>query len=48
MNKTNILEFLEETVSRFPDKVALSDGVDSLTFSEIVRKAQALGSALLE
>lgn len=48
MNKTNILEFLEETVSRYPDKVALSDGVDSLTFSEIVRKAQALGSALLE
>ncbi len=46
MNKTNILEFLEETVKRYPDRVALTDGADDLTFRELSLRAQAIGSAL--
>ena len=47
MNKTNILEYLEESAHRYGDKVALTDGADSLTFTELHRKAEAIGSLLL-
>ena len=45
--QTNILEYLEATVSRLPEKVAYSDGVDSLTFSELYQSARRIGSSLL-
>ncbi len=48
MNKTNILEFLEETVKAYPDKVALTDGNVSITFKELYVRARALGSALVK
>ena len=46
MNKRNILEYLEATALRYPDKVAISDGARSLTFSELQKKAMATGSDL--
>ena len=44
---TNILQYLEETAGRLPEKTALSDGRDSLTFSELRSAARSVGSALL-
>jgi len=44
--QTNILEYLEATAPRLPDKVAYSDGTDDLTFSELHHMARAVGSAL--
>lgn len=46
--QTNILEYLEATVVRLPDKVAYSNGTDDLTFSALSCNARAIGSALLE
>lgn len=46
MNKRNILEYLEATALRYPDKVAISDGARSLTFSELQKRAMAIGSGL--
>ena len=45
---TNVLEYLEATQALLPDKVAFSDGRDSLTFAQTYRTARLLGSALLE
>ena len=45
--RTNILQYLEATEKRLPDKVAYSDGTDALTFSALSRTARAIGSALL-
>ena len=44
--QTNILEYLEATAPRLPNKIAYSDGTDNLTFSELSQHARALGSAL--
>ncbi len=44
---TNILQYLEATVKRCPDKVAYSDGTNALTFSSLSRLSKAIGSALL-
>ena len=44
--QTNILEYLEATAPRLPDKIAYSDGTDDLTFSELSHHARTLGSAL--
>lgn len=46
MNKRNILEYLEVTALRYPDKVAVSDGTRSLSFSELQQRAMATGSGL--
>ncbi len=45
--QTNILEYLESTVLRVPEKIAYSDGVTDLSFEELFRAARAVGSALL-
>ncbi len=45
---TNILEYLERTVAEVPDKVAFSDGTDSLTFAQLYDAARRGGSHLLE
>ena len=42
----NILEYLEQTVLRCPDKVAFANENVGLTFSEVFRCARAVGSAL--
>lgn len=45
--QTNILQYLEATAPRVPEKIAYSDGKDSISFSELFRSARAIGSALL-
>lgn len=44
----NVLEYLEYTAARLPDKIALTDGVDgaSLTFSTLLDHARRAGSEL--
>ena len=44
----NILEYLEATVSRLPDKLAYSNGTDGMTFEEVYRTARSIGSFLLQ
>ena len=46
MYQTNILEYLENTAPRFPDKVAFSDGIENLTFSALQKSAKSIGSFL--
>ncbi len=43
---TNILEYLEQTVTRLPDKVAFANEADSLTFRQTFCQARAIGSFL--
>ena len=43
----NILEYLEKTAARLPDKVAFSTGKESMTFGEVQIEAWAIGSKLL-
>lgn len=42
----NVLEYLEDTAERFPDKLAFSDGEEDFTFSRLLGYAQSLGTAL--
>jgi D-alanine--poly(phosphoribitol) ligase subunit 1 len=44
----NVLEYLEGTVERFPDKVAIEDESGVVTFSELRQNALAISSYLLE
>ena len=46
--RTNILQYLEETAARVPEKVSFSDGKDSVTFAELYRGARSIGSFLAE
>lgn len=48
MQQTNVLEYLEQTVLRVPDKQAYIGEDGALTFGEISREARGVGSALLE
>ena len=38
----NVLEYLEATAPRLPDKIAYSNGTDSLTFGEVSRAARGM------
>ena len=42
----NVLEYLEATAPRLPDKTAFSDGTGSLTFSQLSRAARGIGTFL--
>ena len=44
----NILEYLEATAARVPDKVAFSTGKESMSFSEVLKGARAIGSVLAD
>lgn len=44
----NVLEWLEATANRLPDKVAFEDVDNTITFKEISDRAKAIGSALTE
>ena len=46
--KTLILDYLEETATRLPDKTAFADPDAAVTFSELVHGARAVASALLD
>ena len=45
--QTNILEYLEATAPRVPDKLAFSNGPEGMTFREVHGQARAIGSSLL-
>ncbi len=44
----NILEYLEATACRLPDKLAFSTGKEGMTFGEVAASARSVGSALAE
>lgn len=44
--QTNILEYLEHTAARVPDKIAFSDENGGLTFRQVSEQARAVGSFL--
>ena len=44
--QNNILEYLEKTVLRDPDKIAYSNGKDDMTFGEVYRSSRAIGTFL--
>ena len=46
--RKNILSYLEATAERLPNKIAFSTGKESMTFSEVLTDATAIGSFLLE
>ena len=42
----NVLEYLERTALRFPQKTAFADDDGALSFSQLQARAQGLGSLL--
>lgn len=44
--QNNVLDYMIETVKRVPDKIAFSNGTDSMTFSEVDHDCKAIGSYL--
>lgn len=42
----NVLEYLDNIVQRVPDKMAYSNGTDSLTFTEVWQESRAIGTFL--
>jgi len=44
--QTNVLEYLEQTVPRVPDKVAFANEATALTFAEVSARSRAIGSYL--
>lgn len=47
MYKT-VLELLEETQQRYPEKIAFGDDSSEITYSELLNKAQAIGTFLID
>lgn len=45
--QTNILEYLEQTVPRVPEKTAFADENGAITFGELYQNARAIGTKLL-
>ena len=45
--QTSILQYLEATAARLPDKLAFSDGEQGMTFGELSHAARAIGTALI-
>ncbi len=43
---STVLQYLEETMERFPDKTAFADMAESYTFKELALLAQRIGSAI--
>ncbi len=41
---TNILDYLERSAERFPDKIAFGDTKREITYRQLVREAKAIGS----
>ena len=40
----NVLQYLENSAERFPDKIALEDEFGSVTYKEYVSAAKAIGT----
>lgn len=45
--RKNILEYLEYTAARIPDKCAFSSGEEDMSFSALINKSRSIGSTLL-
>ena len=48
MLQKNVLEYLEASASRVPDKVAFSDEAEAFTFAQLQSAARSLGTALAQ
>lgn len=48
MQQTNVLEYLENTVVRVPEKLAFSDGREGLTFRQVSDHSRAIGTVLAQ
>ena len=46
MQQMNVLEYLEKTVLRVPEKTAFSNGEESLNFAQVYDHSRAIGSYL--
>lgn len=46
--KTNILQYLEDTAKKYPDKIAFADTTEKLSFKQLEANARTIGSFLLE
>jgi acyl-CoA synthetase (AMP-forming)/AMP-acid ligase II len=46
--QTNVLEYLEHSAQRLPDKVAFADPHTQLTFREVYDRARGIGSSLVQ
>lgn len=44
----NVLEYLERSAGLYPDKVAIADAENRLTYKELKEQAQCIGSLLIE
>lgn len=42
----NILEYLEESTERFPEKIAVTDGVCAYNYRELSMRSRRIGSAV--
>lgn len=43
----SVLEYLELSAKRFPDKTAVADPEEKASFEELLQSAERIGSALL-
>lgn len=48
MQQTNVLEYLENTIERVPDKIAFANESRAMTFREVYQESRAIGSYLLK
>lgn len=48
MLQKNVLEYLEASASRVPDKVAFSDETEAFTFAQLQSAARSMGTALAQ
>ena len=49
IKRTNsILDFLEESARKFPDKIAFADENNAITYKEIVKKARRMAVGISE
>ena len=46
MIKINLIEYFENTVDLFPDKLAIVDGTSQLTFKELRQKAKIVATQI--
>ncbi|MBQ9412049.1 MAG: AMP-binding protein [Oscillospiraceae bacterium] len=47
MRVKNLLEYLEKTAARFPERMSVGDETEALSFAELLARSRAGGSALL-
>lgn len=43
---TNILQFLEQSATRFPEKAAVMEGAQTLSYAQLLKRSKAAGTAL--